>query len=128
MDERLDALFAVTGGSFTSVEGTITIHDVAPLTVFFADREAGHVPTARFVELWQGGAFEPNAVVSFRDGAQDAVVVLREPRVEGDALECTVELVEGALPAEAGPCVLFVDALDQPLEPVLAPPARRRRR
>ena len=128
MDERLDALFAVTGGSFTNAEGAITIHDVAPLTVFFADREAGHVPTTRFVELWQGGGFEPNAVVSFLDGAPDAVVVLREPRVDGDALEGTVEVVEGALPAEAGPCVLFVDALDQPLNPVLAPPARKRRR
>lgn len=127
MEERLDALFAVTGGSFTSVEGTITLHDTAPMTVFFSEGEAGHVPTERFVELWKG-EFEPRAVVSFMDGAPDAVVVLREPRVEGDALECTVELVEGALPAEAGPCVLFVDALDQPLEPVLAPPARRRRR
>ena len=38
-----------------------------------------------------------------------------------------MELVEGALPAEAGPCVLFVDALDQPLEPVLTRPARKRR-
>ena len=37
MEDRLDALFAVTGGSFTSVDGTLTIHDVAPLTVFFAD-------------------------------------------------------------------------------------------
>lgn len=128
MEDRLDALFTVTGGSFTSVDGTLTIRDVAPLTVFFADREAGHVATARFVELWEGGGFEPNAVVSFLDGARDAVVVLRDPRVEGDTLECTVELVEGALPAEAGPCVLFVDALDQPLEPVLARPARKRRR
>lgn len=128
MEDRLDALFAVTGGSFTSVDGTLTIRDVAPLTVFFADREAGHVPTERLVELWQGGGFEPNAVVSFLDGAPDAVVVLREPRVEDDVLECTVELVEGALPAEAGPCVLFVDALDQPLEPVLARPVRKRRR
>jgi hypothetical protein len=128
MEERLDALFAVTGGSFTSVDGTITIGGVAPLTVFFADREAGQVATERFVELWEGGEFEPNAVVSFLAGAPDAVVLLREPRVEGDALECKVELVEGALPAEAGACVLFVDALDQPLEPVLAPPARRRKR
>ena len=55
-------------------------------------------------------------------------MLLREPRVHGDALQAAVELVEGVLPAEEGPCVLFVDALDQPLEPVLAPPARRRRR
>jgi hypothetical protein len=85
------------------------------------------VPTARFVRLWKD-AFEPNVVVSFLDGAPDAVVILRDPRVDGDTLVGAVELVEGVLPAEAGACVLFVDALDQPLEPVLAPPARRRKR
>jgi|tagenome__1003787_1003787.scaffolds.fasta_scaffold20939039_2 hypothetical protein len=127
MSDGLDALFALTGGSFTSVEGAITVRGVAPLTVFFAEREAGHLATARFVELWKGG-FEPRVVVSFLDGAPDAVVVVREASVDGDVLEGTVELVEGVLPAEAGPCVLFVDALDQPLEPVLAPPARKRRR
>jgi hypothetical protein len=127
MDERLDALFALTGESFTSVEGTITMHGVAPLTVFFADREAGHVPTESFVQLFNGG-FEPKAVLSFLEEAPDAVVIVREPHVDGGSLEATVELVDGVLPAEAGACVLFVDALDQPLEPVLAPPARRRKR
>jgi hypothetical protein len=127
MSDALDALFAVTAGSFASVEGTVTLHDAAPLTVFFSEREAGHVPTSRFVELWKGG-FEPRAVLSFMDGAPDAVVVVREPRLEDGSLECAVELLEGTLPAQAGPCALFVDALDQPLEPVLAAPARQRRR
>jgi hypothetical protein len=117
MSDRLDALFAVTGRSFTSVEGTITIHDAAPLTLFFAEREAGHVPTESFVQLFNGG-FEPQAVVSFLEDVPDAVVIVRDPRVEDDAFRCDVELVEGVLPAEAGPCVLFVDALEQPLDPV----------
>jgi hypothetical protein len=127
MSDALDALFAVTAGSFTSADGAVTLHDPAAMTVFFSEREAGHVPTARFVELWKG-EFEPRAVLSFMDGAPDAVVMVREPRLDGGALECAVELVEGTLPAEAGPCVLFVDALDKPLEPVLAAPVRRRRR
>src|SRR5262245_30781176 len=129
MSDPLDALFALTGSSFTSVEGAMTIKGASALTVFFADGEAGHVLTAHFVQLFNGG-FEPSAVVSFLDDAPDAAVILREPRIEGDAFEVSVELVEGALPAEAGACVLFVDALERPLEPVLGAPARsvRRRR
>jgi len=105
----------------------MTINGVSALTVFFAGGEAGHLPTAQFVQLFNGG-FEPNAVVSFLDSAPDAVVTLREPRLDGDTFEVTIELVEGALPSAAGPCVLFVDALDRPLDPVLGAPPRSVRR
>ena len=107
--ERIDALFVQSATAFSSDAGTITLHGVADSTVYFADRprrEIGHIPSRRFVELWETGANSfaidpPNAVLSFLDdngGApEDAVVVLREPRLEGGTLSYTVEMLEGTL-------------------------------
>src|SRR3954447_25201295 len=94
--ERIDALFVQSATAFSSGPGTITLHGLADSTVYFADRprrEIGHIPSRRFVELWETGANSfavdpPNAVLSFLDQngtePEDAVVVLREPRLEGD--------------------------------------------
>ena len=73
--ERIDALFVQSATAFSSDGGTITLHGVADSTVYFADRprrEIGHIPSRRFVELWDTGANSfaidpPNAVLSFLD-------------------------------------------------------------
>jgi hypothetical protein len=128
--ERIDALFVQSATAFSSAPGTITLHGLADSTVYFADRprrEIGHVPSDRFVELWVSGACTfavdpPNAVLSFLDvnGAspEDAVVLLREPRLEADALTYNVEILEGTLPAHHGPCTLFIDVFGRPHAPV----------
>ena len=139
--DRPDALFVQSAAAFSSDGGTITLHDLAASTVYFTEgpqREAGHLPTRRFVELWEdGGGFasgNPTAVLSFvepEDGSgapADAVVLLGEPRLDGDELSYAVEVVEGELPAAAGPCALFIDALASPLSPALPQASRRRRR
>src|SRR3954452_4242864 len=128
--ERIDALFVQSATAFSSGPGTITLHGLADSTVYFADRprrEIGHIPSHRFVELWDSGASTfavdpPNAVLSFLEdnggSPEDAVVVLREPRLEADALTYGVEILEGKLPARHGPCTLFIDVFGRPLVPV----------
>jgi hypothetical protein len=139
--ERPDALFVQSAAAFSSADGLVTLHEPAASTVYFTEgpqREAGHLPTRRFVELWDGdagfAAAGPTAVVSFVEPADgsgapaDAVVTLGAPRLAGDELTYAVDVVEGELPARAGPCALFIDSLASPLAPALAPASRRRRR
>ena len=131
--ERIDALFVQSATAFSSAPGSITLHGLADSTVYFADRprrEIGHIPSHRFVELWEAGARNfsvdpPNAVLSFLDedgeSPPDAVVVLREPRLGKDSLSYSVEILDGTLPARSGPCALFIDVFGRPLIPVATP-------
>ena len=137
--ERIDALFVQSATAFSSVPGTITLHGLADSTVYFADRprrEIGHIPSSRFVQLWDAGASNfsvdpPNAVLSFleQDGESppDAVLVLREPRLEADSLSYTVEILDGTLPARSGPCTLFIDVFGRPLIPIATPGTQGRK-
>jgi hypothetical protein len=116
------ALFVLSAAGFSSGGGTATLHGLSPTTICVAGPDLGHLPSQRFVELWP--ATPPVAVVSFTgqpsdgtppDGTpQDAVVVLSSPILTGAVLTYQVEVVEGALPAESGPCTLFIDATDHP--------------
>jgi len=131
--ERIDALFVQSATAFSSTPGSLTLHGLADSTVYFADRprrEIGHIPSQRFVDLWEEGASNfsvdpPNAVLSFLDQEgetpPDAVVLLREPHLEGDALSYDVEILEGTLPARSGPCSLFIDVFGRPLIPIATP-------
>ena len=131
--ERIDALFVQSATGFTSTGGaTVTLHGLAAATVYFADRprrEVGHLRSSSFVELWQAGAESfavdpPNAVLSFLDGEDtpdDVVVVLHDPRLDGDDLTYTVDVLEGTLPESTGPCVLFIDSFGRPWSPVSTP-------
>ena len=136
--ERIDALFVQSATAFSSGPGTITLHGLAGSTVYFADRprrEIGHIPSRRFVELWEVGRRAasrstrrtPCSRSSTRTAARrdDAVVVLREPRLEEDTLTYDVEILDGTLPAQYGPCALFIDVFGRPLTPVASTKALR---
>ena len=127
--ERIDALFVQSATGFSSGHGTLTLRGVADSTVYFADRprrEVGHLPSRRFVQFWGAGANSfavdpPNAVVSFLDDGEapeDAVVVLRRPRFDGADLIYDVNVLEGTLPEETGPCALFIDVFGRSLSHV----------
>jgi hypothetical protein len=137
--ERLDALFVQSATGFTSEHGTVTLHGLTDSTLYLSNcprREVGHLSSRRFVELWYGGINSfavdpPNAVVSFLDDGSgapdDAVVVLREPRLAGRTLTYRVDLLEGTLPEQSGPCALFIDVFGRPLSPVSIAGAERRK-
>jgi hypothetical protein len=94
--------------------------------------------TEQFVEQWTEGPnsfFEdpPNAVLSYVGTGEhipsDAVVVLRDPVASGSSLSYSIEVLDGAVPAESGAVTLFIDPLGRPLSPVsLAGMNRRDRR
>jgi hypothetical protein len=109
--------------------------------LYFSDRPervVGHMTTEQFVEQWTEGPnsfFEdpPNAVLAYvgagEDIPSDAVVVLRDPVASGSSLSYSIEVLEGAVPAESGAVTLFIDPLGRPLSPVsLAGMNRRDRR
>ena len=130
--ERIDALFVQSATGFTSKDGTmVTLHGLAESTVYFTDRprrEVGHMRSSSFIELWGAGPASfavdpPDAVLSFLDGddtPDDVVVVLHDPRLAGNDLTYTVDVLEGTLPESTGPCALFIDSFGRPWSPVSA--------
>ena len=71
-------------------------------------------------------------MISFLDGDDetpaDAIVVIKEPRLEGDSITYTVQLLEGGLPAKAESCSVFIDPFGRPLSPISAAGMHRRAR
>lgn len=139
--EDIEALFVQTAGGLTSQGGqTITLHDLSPSTIYFADRpqrEVGHMSSQRFVDLWSEGenSFEtdpPNAVLSFAEPGdrtpEEIVVTIRNPNIDGDSLTYEVTVLDGTLPASTGPCALFIDPFGRPLSPVSVAGMHRRER
>ena len=134
--KKVDFLFVQTAKGFSHENGRITLRDVNPLTISFSDRPdriAGHMPTSKFVPMWSQGADSflsnpPNATLSvFRgDAVSSTVVVLRNPRLVGEDLSYEVKVLEGTLPAQSGPCSLFIDIIGMPLTPFSYAGAARR--
>ena len=138
--EEIEALFVQTATGLASNGESLTLVGLSPATLYFSDRplrEVGHIPTSRFVELWDEGdnsfaVDPPNAVVSYSgfddDTPEDAVVVLMDPQLDGDTINYAVEVLEGKLPVGSGACTLFIDAFGRPLTPVSAAGIHRRER
>jgi hypothetical protein len=136
----IEAMFVQTGREITSDSNTITVQGVGHATLFFADRPqrvVGHMTTRQFVEAWGDGENSfaddpPNAVISFLDdddeAPEDAIVVLKDPGLEGDKITYTVVVLEGKLPDKASSCSVFIDPFGRPLSPVSVAGVRRRQR
>jgi hypothetical protein len=111
----LNARGATLGG------GKLTLTGVGSNTIVFADRPvraAGHVSTLEFVDEWSVGKDSfakdpPNATISVfgTDGksVEDAVVVLKSPKLEGDQLTFDVDVLEGSIATAKGSAALFID-------------------
>ncbi|XIA63631.1 hypothetical protein ACFIOY_31845 [Bradyrhizobium sp. TZ2] len=102
---------------------------ITPSSIIFADRPvraAGHQPTADVIAEWASGEDSfaknpPNATVSVlgKDGSvKDAVVVLKNPKLEGDKLSFSVQTLEGDLSGGDGPAAVFIDIIGRPLTPL----------
>jgi hypothetical protein len=138
--DTIEAMFVQLASGLTSEDHHLTLHGVGPATLFFADRPdrvVGHVNSRKFVSQWGEGENSfaedpPNAVISFLEAGdhipEEATVVLRDPELSGDSLTYNVEVLEGSLPTQAGPCSLFIDPIGRPLSPMSIAGVRRRER
>ena len=143
MIEELEAeqsMFVQTAHGMTSDGTTLTLNEVTPSTLYFSDRPkriVGHMTTTDFVNLWSEGdnSFEedpPNAVLAFLEPGdevpEDAVVVIKQPRLQNGHLSYSIETLEGTVPTQTGPVTLFIDPFGRPLSPVSVCGVRRRER
>jgi len=138
--DQIEALFVQSAHGLTTSNGTVTFHGLAHSTLFFADRPqrvVGHLSSKKFVSQWGDGETSfaedpPNAVVSFlEDGdatPEEVTVTIRDPQLDGDTLTYNIDILDGKLPAKAGPCALFIDPVGRPLSPMSVAGVRRRER
>jgi len=138
--DQIEALFVQSAHGLTSSNGTLTFHGLAHSTLFFADRPqrvVGHLSSRKFVDQWGDGENSfaedpPNAVVSFlEDGdatPEEVTVTIRDPQIDADTLTYKTDVLDGKLPAKAGPCALFIDPVGRPLSPMSVAGVRRRQR
>ena len=131
------ALIVMNARGAALAGGKLTLNGVSPNAIMFADRPvraAGHALTAHLLEEWSGddsfGKDPPNATVSVlnKDGSsvQDAVVVLKAPKLEGDQLTFDVDVLEGGLAGADGPASVFIDIIGLPFTPFSFAGAARR--
>lgn len=137
-DQKTEWLFVQNAHSVSLADGVLTLEGISPTTVFFADRpdrQAAHGLTSEFVSFWTTGGGKdsfkkdpPNAtlsIVSAKD-ADDIILILANPRLDGDTLRYDVTIIEGADSVEGGPSSLFVDVIGMPLTPISYAGMRRR--
>ena len=111
-DGSADFLFVQTSGTaFDADQNRLTLRSASPVTLFFTDRPeriAGNMKTEHFANaFWSEGkdsflSDPPNADLSVLDdkgNLLEAVVVLRDPVLEGEDLHYTVEIIDGHLPS-----------------------------
>lgn len=114
-----------------SLEGeTLTLEGIGANSIIFADRpvrSAGHALTKHLLEEWDTGDDSfgkdpPNATVSVFDEngskVRDAVVVLKAPKLQGDKVTFTVQVLEGDLVGAKGPASVFIDIIGLPRTPL----------
>jgi hypothetical protein len=127
--EIVPSLFVLNSRGATLQGDTLTMTGVMPHSIIFADRpvrSAGHQLTADVIGDWGTGddSFTknpPNATLSVfnKDGlVKDAVVVLKSPKLEGDKLTFSVQILEGDISGSDGGAALFIDIIGRPLSPL----------
>jgi hypothetical protein len=117
----IPSLAVINSRAATLQGATLTLTGVSANSIVFADRPfraAGHVLTKHFLKEWDEGSDSfaknpPNATISVLsedgDSVEDAVVVLKSPKLEGDKLTFDVAVLEGGLSKATGPASLFID-------------------
>lgn len=136
--EEIEALFVQTAHDVSYDDGKLTLHTLAPTTLFFSDRPdrvTGHITSQEFVDSWDKGedsfaSNPPNAVLSIfhPEGVSDVVVELMNPEMAGGDIAYDVVILDGEMPAAGGPSALFIDTVGRPLSPVSVGGMHRRDR
>ena len=125
------ALIVMNASGAVLADNKLTLTGIAPNAIIFADRPtraAGHALTVHLLEEWGDAADAsfskdpPNATVSAfsNDGSltRDAVVVLKNPNLQGDQLTFEVQVLEGDLKGADGPASVFIDIIGLPFTPL----------
>ena len=128
---EVEPALIVMNSAGARLEGNrLVLTGVAPNSIIFADRPvraAGHALTTHLLEEWDVGSDSfakdpPNATVSVFDKAgssvKDAVVTLKNPRMEGSQLTFDVTVLEGDLGNADGPASVFIDIIGMPFTPL----------
>jgi hypothetical protein len=128
--EVVPSLIVLNADGATLEGNTLTLKGVATNSIIFADRpvrSAGHALTTHLIEEWAEGSDSfakdpPNATVSVfsknADDVQDAVVVLKNPKLDGTTLTFTVDVLESNIAAADGPASVFIDIIGMPFTPL----------
>ncbi|HMM90785.1 hypothetical protein [Bradyrhizobium sp.] len=128
--EVVPSLFVLNSRGASLQGGKLTLTGISPNAIVFADRpvrSAGHDLTSRIVEDWGNGSDNfakdpPNATVSAfqKDGSgvRDAVVVLKNPKLEGENLVFDVDVLEGDIKGADGAASIFIDIIGRPFTPL----------
>jgi hypothetical protein len=134
----VEDMFVQTATGVRTDDGTMTLLGPLPNTIYFSDRPeriVGHLTTDLFLQWWFEGddsfaVDPPNAVLAWGESGsgapQEAVMVLSNPTVNEDGLRYSTKTLQGTPPAQAGPCVLFIDPLGRPLSPASVAGMHRR--
>jgi hypothetical protein len=125
------SLIVMSAAGAMLADDKLTLTGVAPSAIIFADRPvraAGHALTVHLLEEWGSAADAsfakdpPNATVSAfsKDGSvsKDAVVVLKNPSLQGDQLTFDVQVLEGDLKGADGAASVFIDIIGLPFTPL----------
>ena len=119
--DMIPSLAVINSRGATLQGNVLTMTGVGSNSIVFADRPfraAGHVLTKHFLKEWDEGSDSfakdpPNATISVLSGegdaVEDAVVVLKSPKLDGDKLTFEVTVLEGGLSKANGPASLFID-------------------
>ncbi len=128
--EIVPSLFVLNSRGANLQGGKLTLTGISPNAIVFADRpvrSAGHDLTSRIVEDWGNGSDNfakdpPNATVSAfqKDGSgvRDVVVVLKNPKLEGENLVFDVDVLEGDIKGADGAASVFIDIIGRPFTPL----------
>jgi hypothetical protein len=139
-EEACDMLFVQDAKAMVFDGSRLTLKDANPNIIFFCDRPirtAGHLTLEAFMKLVTEGennfkSNPPNAAISIFGASNqvtEVVVGLPErPVLSGKNLIFTVKVIEGNLPAEGGPVVMFIDPIGRPISPGSVAGVHRRHR
>ena len=109
---EIEAMFVQVAREYTRDGDKVSFHGLSPATLFFSDRPqrvVGHLTAQQFVDEWDKGENSfaqdpPNGVISFLEAGdeapEDAIVVLRDPALDGDTITYSIERARGLAAGE----------------------------
>lgn len=139
-DGLVELLFVQEAGGVTFSGDTLTLTELNPHTLYFADRPddiAGFLTYSDYVDLVYEGPdnFEeepPNATLLTVQGEtmiESVMELSAKPRMDGDDMVfSSVKLILGEPPAEGVRAILFIDTVGRPMSPNSVAGVHRRHR